>query len=200
MGLPARYRCVSQISDTAPALWLGIDARCELRQSTRRRVVPVSFNAGGWRDLPRVEDKAEGVVRVLVLGDFFMEAYSVRFEDSLPARLERLTNRAERQVEVINLGVGGYGTLQEYLVFDAIGRAFYRMWSVGDVLEKRPALELANTRSRTTTYHVCPWYTCDKTRVRPPHVRLGQELTCQPRAKSPLSAKSRPSRICEPGF
>jgi hypothetical protein len=86
--------------------------------------VPVSFNAGGWRDLPRVEDKAEGVVRVLVLGDSFMEAYSVRFEDSLPARLERLTNRAERQVEVINLGVGGYGTLQEYLVFDAIGRAY----------------------------------------------------------------------------
>ena len=86
--------------------------------------VPVSFNAGGWRDLPRVEDKAEGVVRVLVLGNSFMEAYSVRFEDSLPARLERLTNRAERQVEVINLGVGGYGTLQEYLVFDAIGRAY----------------------------------------------------------------------------
>ena len=46
------------------------------------------------------------------------------FLDSLPARLERLTNRAERQVEVINLGVGGYGTLQEYLVFDAIGRAY----------------------------------------------------------------------------
>jgi hypothetical protein len=86
--------------------------------------VPVSYNVGGWRDLPRVEDKAEGVVRVLVLGDSFMEAYSVRFEDSLPARLEHLTNTAERQVEVINFGVGGYGTLQEYLVFDAVGRAY----------------------------------------------------------------------------
>ncbi|HUS83558.1 MAG TPA: SGNH/GDSL hydrolase family protein, partial [Anaerolineales bacterium] len=86
--------------------------------------VRVSYNASGWRDLPRVEDKAEGVVRVLVLGDSFMEAYSVRFEDSLPAILERLTNTAERQVEVINFGVGGYGTLQEYLVFDAIGRAY----------------------------------------------------------------------------
>jgi hypothetical protein len=86
--------------------------------------VPVSYNANGWRDLPRAEYKTEGVVRILVLGDSFMEAYSVRFEDSLPARLENLTNTADRQVEVINLGVGGYGTLQEYLVFDAIGRAY----------------------------------------------------------------------------
>jgi predicted transcriptional regulator len=36
-----------------------------------------------------------------------MEAYSVRFDDSLPARLERLISAAERRVEVINLGVGG---------------------------------------------------------------------------------------------
>jgi lysophospholipase L1-like esterase len=86
--------------------------------------VPVNYNAEGWRDLPHAQEKAEGVVRVLVLGDSFMEAYSVRFEDSLPARLEHLTSTAERRVEVINLGVGGYGTLQEYLVFDAVGRAY----------------------------------------------------------------------------
>jgi lysophospholipase L1-like esterase len=86
--------------------------------------VPVSYNADGWRDQPRAQDKAKGVMRVLVLGDSFMEAYSVRFEDALPARLERLIGTAERRVEVINLGVGGYGTLQEYLVFNAVGRGY----------------------------------------------------------------------------
>ena len=86
--------------------------------------VPVSYNSEGWRDRPHAKDKAKGVMRVLVLGDSFMEAYSVRFEDALPARLEHLTSTAERPVEVINFGVGGYGTLQEYLVFNAFGRAY----------------------------------------------------------------------------
>lgn len=109
--------------------------------------VPVSYNASGWRDLPRVEDKADGVARVLVLGDSFMEAYSVRFEDSLPAVLEQLTNTEERQVEVINFGVGGYGTLQEYLVFDAIGRAYrpdvvvLAMYLANDLRNNTRALE-----------------------------------------------------------
>ena len=86
--------------------------------------VPVTHSFTGWRDLPRVENKEEGIQRVLVLGDSFMEAYSVRFEDALPARLEQLISTAQRRVEVINFGVAGYGTLQEYLVFNAIGHAY----------------------------------------------------------------------------
>ena len=87
-------------------------------------LVPVSYNAEGWRDVSHSKAKAAGVVRILVLGDSFMEAYSVNFEDALPARLQHLISTAERRVEVINLGVGGYSTLQEYLVFDAVGRAY----------------------------------------------------------------------------
>src|SRR5262249_34118512 len=86
--------------------------------------VLVSYNRDGWRDVPHTNDKPKDVLRVLVLGDSFMEAYSVRFEDSLPARLEHLTKTARRHVEVVNMGVGGYGTLQEYLVFDLLGRAY----------------------------------------------------------------------------
>ena len=48
----------------------------------------------------------------------------MRLEDALPVRLERLVSTAERRVEVVNLGVWGYGTLQEYLVFNAVGRAY----------------------------------------------------------------------------
>jgi lysophospholipase L1-like esterase len=53
------------------------------------------------------------VFRIVVLGDSFMEAYQVPLETSLPYLLqERL---ADRKVEVINLGIGGYGTAQELL-------------------------------------------------------------------------------------
>jgi hypothetical protein len=86
--------------------------------------VLVSYNSEGWRDRPHTRDKPNGVMRVLVLGDSFMEAYSVRFEDALPVRLEHLTSTVERPVEVINFGVGGYGTLQEYLVFNAFWPAY----------------------------------------------------------------------------
>lgn len=66
--------------------------------------VPVSYNADGWRDFVRAEDKAEGVVRVLVLGDSFMEAYSVRFEDSLPARVEHLSADETADAELATTG------------------------------------------------------------------------------------------------
>jgi hypothetical protein len=48
-----------------------------------------------------------------VIGDSFMEAYQVELEQSLPYLLQE--SLADRRVEVINLGVGGYGTAQEYL-------------------------------------------------------------------------------------
>ncbi len=85
--------------------------------------IPVSYNAEGFRDRPRT-NKPKGVTRVLVLGDSFMEAYSVRFEDALPTRLEQLISTEKRPVEVINFGVGGYSTLQQYLLFKAFGRAY----------------------------------------------------------------------------
>jgi hypothetical protein len=86
--------------------------------------VPVSYNADGWRDRLRTKNKPKGTARVLVLGDSYMEAYSVRFAEALSARLEKLLSAANRLVEVVNLGVGGYGTLQQYLVFNTVGRAY----------------------------------------------------------------------------
>ena len=74
--------------------------------------VPVSYNADGWRDRLRTKDKPKSTLRVVVLGDSYMEAYSVRFEEALSARLEKLLSAANRRVEVVNLGVGGYGTLK----------------------------------------------------------------------------------------
>ncbi len=86
--------------------------------------VPVSYNSGGWRDVEHNYENPDDVYRILILGDSFMEAYSVTLAESLPRQLETLVSTSGSQIEVINLGVGGYGTLQQYLVFQEIGRQY----------------------------------------------------------------------------
>ncbi len=74
--------------------------------------VRVDVNADGWRDRTHTEAKPAGVKRVVVLGDSFMEGYSVAGDELFASRLGEDTG-----AEVINLGVGGYGTLQAYRAF-----------------------------------------------------------------------------------
>src|SRR5262249_53527661 len=74
----------------------------------------VSFNSAGMRDREHTQEKADGVFRVLVLGDSFMEALQVPFESSFPYLLERgLAGRTGTRVEVINASVSGWGTDDE---------------------------------------------------------------------------------------
>jgi lysophospholipase L1-like esterase len=88
-------------------------------QRTRDYGVLVRTNDRGLRDRPHALEKPPGTFRIVVLGDSFMEAYQVALEESLPFRLqERL---ASRGVEVVNLGVGGYGTAQQLLYLEEEG-------------------------------------------------------------------------------
>jgi hypothetical protein len=86
--------------------------------------VPVSYNSRGWRDIEHTLENPDGTPRILILGDSYMEAYSVSLEDALPFRLQQLSLKNGNESEVINLGVGGYGTLQEYLVFRDHGKHY----------------------------------------------------------------------------
>jgi hypothetical protein len=86
--------------------------------------VSVTYNAQGWRDVDHTFKKPDGVFRIVVLGDSFMEANTVELGQTFPRRVEEFALAAGLNVEVINLGVGGYGTLQEYLVFRDIARQF----------------------------------------------------------------------------
>ncbi len=85
----------------------------------------VSINRDGWRerDLPsqKALKQAPGTFRVAVLGDSMTEAMQVAAEATFPRILEErlqdcptLPEGTER-VEVLNFGVAGYGTAQEFL-------------------------------------------------------------------------------------
>lgn len=86
--------------------------------------VSVTYNSEGWRDLEHAVEKPDGVFRILVLGDSFMEANSVQLGSTFHRKVEELARAVGKNVEVINMGVAGYGTLQEYLVFQHIGHLY----------------------------------------------------------------------------
>jgi len=79
----------------------------------------VRTSSAGLRDREHTLEKPPGTVRVAVLGDSFTEAFQVAAEETFWAVLGRELGRcpayAGRTVEVINFGVGGYGTAQELL-------------------------------------------------------------------------------------
>jgi len=78
--------------------------------------VLVRSNSRGFNDTEYPYEKPEGVFRIVVLGDSFMEASHVGigegFADVLEAELR------DRHVEVINLGIGAFGNVQQYLLLE----------------------------------------------------------------------------------
>jgi hypothetical protein len=82
--------------------------------------VLVVQNANGHRGPYRSDAKPAGVFRVLALGDSFTEGSDVDEKDLFSARAES----AEPGLEVLNAGVGGYGTVQEYTYLRTEGLRF----------------------------------------------------------------------------
>src|SRR5262245_15135724 len=73
--------------------------------------VAVEVNSAGFRDREHSQDKRPGVRRIAVIGDSFVEALQVPFEQSVTSLLENRLSRSE----VMNFGVSGTGTARQYL-------------------------------------------------------------------------------------
>ncbi len=82
----------------------------------------VVVNAKGLRDRERPYDKPPGTFRIVVIGD------SVVFGSGgveMPQRFTELLEQATQHVEVINMGVPGYGTDQELLYLKTEGLKYH---------------------------------------------------------------------------
>jgi len=88
--------------------------------------VKVSYNSNGWRDKDKQHslNDTTDTFRIAVLGDSFMEAYSVELQNSFARQLEDSMRQMGINTEVYNFGVGGYGTLQEFLVYQEVARRY----------------------------------------------------------------------------
>ena len=84
------------------------------------------INSFGYRDSEHTIEKPAGTYRIAVLGDSFSEARQVAQEDTFWSLMERGLGTCPalegRPVEVLNFGIGSYGTTEELLTWrkDAI--------------------------------------------------------------------------------
>lgn len=102
-------------SPFVPSPELGWDLRPGVRSER------VNTNARGLRGLREYDPKPPpGARRVLCVGDSFTFGEKLMDDESLPARLEAELNRSGRW-EVLNLGVPGYGTDQQWLRLQRLG-------------------------------------------------------------------------------
>lgn len=81
----------------------------------------IDINSQGLRDVEHEPGKSQRS-RIVVLGDSFMDAYQLPVSAIFSKRLERALR--DQDVEVINLGVGGYGLAQSYLSLVEKGRSY----------------------------------------------------------------------------
>jgi hypothetical protein len=119
-------------------------------QEEHEFTVPVQINKEGRRDLERPIAKPPGTYRILLLGDSFVEAMQVPIEKTFARRLEALLdNPGMGRVEVISMGVSGYGTASQYLYYRDLGRAYQAdlvllsFYPGNDVRNNSPTLEPA---------------------------------------------------------
>ena len=91
--------------------------------STDEYDVHLQYNARGIRGPELPYEKPAGTYRVVMLGDSFLEGYSVNREDRVSEQLEKLLAAQDpsRKYEVIALGTAGYSTDQELIWLESEG-------------------------------------------------------------------------------
>jgi hypothetical protein len=84
----------------------------------------VRFNAQGLRGPEIPAGRTPGVPRVVVLGDSFVEGRQVSDDDVATEVMRRRAAGTGLTLEVINAGIGGYGTGEELILWRKLARAF----------------------------------------------------------------------------
>ena len=80
--------------------------------------VKIAIGDHGFRGPTPSPEKAPGAYRVALLGDSFVFAASIDYENTFAGLMNRYFKEKKQPVEVIDMGVDGYGTIEELLVYE----------------------------------------------------------------------------------
>lgn len=75
----------------------------------------VEVNSHGWPDVEHSYEKKEGIYRILILGDSFVENFQVPFEKRF---FRQIRDKLGQKYEIIALGRGNTGLAQQYLILE----------------------------------------------------------------------------------
>jgi hypothetical protein len=90
--------------------------------TTKEYAVDRQTNTLGFHDAEHKIARQENTYRIVVLGDSFSEAAQVPIKDTWCKQLELLLQKlSDKNIEVVNLGIGGAGTGWEFLIFEKLG-------------------------------------------------------------------------------
>lgn len=103
----------------AHAIGWALEPHLSTRIPTSGGLIAIDVNSAGFRDREYARARAADVRRVVVLGDSFTLALETAQAQTFHEQLEA---RHEGRVEVISLGVSGYGTQQELLAYQYVAR------------------------------------------------------------------------------
>ena len=79
-------------------------------------MVRYDFNDCGYRSSAACRSKPTGVTRIALLGASTAEGFKVAYQDGLAPRVEAgLTQICRHPVEIQDMGMAGFGPLQQYL-------------------------------------------------------------------------------------
>ncbi len=127
----------------------------------------VVINSAGFRDVERTATKPAASLRIAVLGDSMVEALQVPQDEVFAQIMERrLGEMLVRPVEVLNFGVTGYGTDQQFLVYRHYARAYQPDIVVLCFFSRNDVFN--NSRELETGFPVTPM-------VKKPFARLGSD-------------------------
>ena len=103
------------------------------------------INSHGWLDRERAMEKPDGVFRVAVLGDSFVEAMQVELDSTFLAIAERKLGRKGARVELLNFGRSDATTTEEILILERDANRFdpdlvvLCFWPRNDIDDVNPA-------------------------------------------------------------
>lgn len=110
-----------------------------------RRIIRLRFNREGFRDIDH--DLQKKGLRIAVLGDSFVAANQVDFEDNFHQLLQQsLNDTGLSNAEVLNYGVSGYSTAQSYKVYQDYAAKYspdvvvYALFMGNDIGDNTPQL------------------------------------------------------------
>ena len=106
------------------------------------------YNAEGFRSRP-LSEAAQADFKVCILGDSYMQGHQMPDGEHLPHLLEEALKKRFKNPYVLPLAVGGYGSLQQLMLFEDFGVPFQpdliiHQWCSNDVINNSYLAEKYN--------------------------------------------------------